>query len=54
MCNAVAFCGNLKSIDGYTWNSDKWRCDFSECNGKLNEDIFIVLVEVSSGIVRAR
>ena len=54
MCNAVAFCGKLKSIDCYTWNSDEWKCEFSECNGKLNEDTFIVLVEVSSGIVRAR
>ena len=48
------FCGKLKCINLCIWNSDEWRCEFTKCNGKLNEDTFIVLVKDSSSILRAR
>ena len=54
LCNAVFFCGKLKCINLCIWNSDECRCEIPKCNGKLNEDIFIVLVKDSSSILRAR
>ena len=54
LCNAGFFCGKLKCINLCIWNSDECRCEIPKCNGKLNEDIFIVLVKDSSSILRAR
>lgn len=54
LCNAVFFCGKLKCINLCIWNSAECRCEIPKCNGKLNEDIFIVLVKDSSSILRAR
>lgn len=54
LCNAVFFCGKLKCINLCIWNSDECRCEIPKCNGKLNEDIFIVLVKDSSSILRVR
>ena len=54
MCNVVFFCGKLNFIKICTWNSDECKCEFPKCNGKSNEDTFIVLVKDSSSILRAR